>query len=341
MTPKQTLFNYSEVSSSEQFTSPSSILQEGRITDVVMVLDDCPLLNEESIQIWENVTANNIKVAMTLTTIESVNSFDNISVIVHFLNQSNSNYSFDATVNNIIGGDVGCGGSSQSPLVIQFDGVVSFYSPSLDHNLSNYFVSAFGNNKEGLDYLVQLQSSGLVEPNSRIKRVALILNGVEILQTALKMTNRNQRLSTEFSFLGIGLYSICLLLIAVVVVAKVVRGCREYLTRDDRSTIDETGLCKELKFMSLDVSSISDPVAMDIVRAPWEMCMSCHNSVFRKSVYQRSPTISFDLSDMSPNPSLELSGVRGTDLFSLDESTIDDASQVYQSPKNRRLSFID
>jgi hypothetical protein len=308
-----------ESSSRDQFTSLSAIWQVGRIDDLLMVLDGCSPLTDEAVQMWENVTSKhvNLAVAMAMSTSVALNNLDSVSVLVHFHNQSQANYSHDATTNEKIISDLGRENSDQSPLVINFDVVVSFYSPSVDHNLSNYLVLAFEYENKVLDYLDQLRSSSVFEESCRIIHLAVFFNGVKILQSASEARRVKSRLSSEFSFLGVGLYALCFLLISVLALITMGRCLRGKFTKEDLSRLNETGSSYDLKLVSLDVSSISNSILVDDGRAPWDLSNSHHVVKVRKDTFPSSPTIGFSQSDLSLDHSI-------TDLFSLDESSIDD-----------------
>jgi hypothetical protein len=311
-----------ERSSRDQFISPSTIWQVGRIDDLLMVVDGCSPLTDEAVQMWENVTSKLVysAMAMSMTTSVSLNDLGIVGVLVHFRNQSQANYSDDATTNEKIIDDLDRGNPDQSPLVINFDVAVSFYSPSVGHNLSNYLVLAFEYENNVLDYLDQLRNSSVFVVSCRIIRLAVFLNGVKILQSPSEARRVKPRLSSEFSFLGVGLYALCLLLISVLALTTVGRCLRGKFTKENLSRLNETGSRDDLKLVSLDVSSISNSIAeVDDGRSPWDLSISHLTVETRKSILPSSPTISFSQSDVSRDHSI-------TDMFSLDESSIDDPS---------------
>jgi hypothetical protein len=84
-------------SSQDRFISPSIIWQVGWIDDLLIVLDCCSPLMDEAIQMWENVTSKlvNSAMAMAMTTSVTLNKLDSVSVLVHFCNQSQANYSHE------------------------------------------------------------------------------------------------------------------------------------------------------------------------------------------------------------------------------------------------------
>lgn len=307
-----------ERSSQDPFISPLPIRQVGRIDDVLMVLDGCPLLTDEAVRLWENVTAKHFTLALAIAmkTSVSMKSLESIGVTVHFRNQSQANYSFDCTTNERIFGDFGRRKSHQSPVVINFDFAVSFRSLTIDHNLSKYLVLALEYDNDVLDYLGQLQSSNYFAITCRIKRLAVIMNGVKILQSAFEARRANPKLSSEFSFLGVALYALFFLLFSLLAVIKIGRCWRVMSIKDNLSQLNETGSSYDVKLASLDVSSISDSTPVVDGRVPWDLSSFRRAVVVRQHMYPSSPTMSFAHSDISFDHSV-------TELSSLNEPSID------------------
>lgn len=307
-----------ERSSQNPFVPPMPIRQVGRIDDVLMILDGCTLLTDEAVRLWENVTAKHFTLAMAIAmkTSVSMKSLESIGVAVHFRNQSQANYSFDCTTNERIFGDFGRRKSDQSPVVINFDFVVSLRSSTIDHNLSKYLVLALEYDNDVLDYLGQLQSSSYFAVTCRIKRFAVIMNGVKILPSAFKARRVNPKLSSEFSFLGVALYALFFLLFSLLALIKIGRCWRVMSTKDDLSHLNETGSSYDVKHAPLDVSSISDSIPVVDGRVPWDLSSFRRTIVVRKHRHPSSPTISFAQSDVSFDHSV-------TELSSLNESSID------------------
>lgn len=296
--------------SSKPSIPPSRTLQHGRISNITMVFDDCLPLNSNSIQIWENVTADYVLSTMMRNNIASMNHLLDVNVFIHFLDQSVSDKRWDMAAHKVIVRQRVLQPFQQSPLWIRFDADVFFRSPRYDNNVSDYFRSTLDSEYDRVEYIVRLQNSG-VDTFNAINNVVVEMMGIEILEKNTKYSDpvgivASKRLIILISVCG----ALVIALFVVTFICLVRRQGVEGRKVDKRisSANNSDKICMNIDNKSTGHSSYGDAIEWSVDSSQYAVKQQAEKALMEEKVADIPDDMSFGNTTYSYHPSVESQG---------------------------------